>query len=88
MSDKPKGATYDREADAINVFFVPEGAEYDSSEEIAPGIVLDYDTHGWVIGVELLSVRRRLMGEGELLDAVRKLIAEEATAQAASKAAT
>ena len=49
-------ATYDAEADAIGVWFAPEGSTYCESEEIAPGIVLDYDGAGRVIGVELLYV--------------------------------
>jgi uncharacterized protein YuzE len=50
-------ATYDPEVDAISVRFAPEGAHYVESEEVAPGVVLDYDTDGRVIGVELLYVR-------------------------------
>ena len=50
-------ASYDPEADAIAVRFAPEGARYAESEEVAPGVVLDYDTEGRVIGVELLFVR-------------------------------
>jgi uncharacterized protein YuzE len=50
-------ATYDAEVDAISVRFAPEGAQYVESEEVAPGVVLDYDTDGRVIGVELLYVR-------------------------------
>ncbi len=57
-------ATYDPEADAIAVRFAPEGARYCESEEIAPGVVLDYDTEGRVIGVELLYVRD-LLASGE-----------------------
>jgi uncharacterized protein YuzE len=50
-------ATYDPEVDAISVRFAPEGAQYVESEEVAPGVVLDYDMDGRVIGVELLYVR-------------------------------
>ena len=50
-------ATYDPEADAIAVRFAPEGARCCESEEVVPGVVLDYDTNGRVIGVELLYVR-------------------------------
>jgi uncharacterized protein YuzE len=53
-------ATYDPEVDAISVRFAPEGAHYVESEEVAPGVVLDYDTDGRVIGVELLYVRNLL----------------------------
>lgn len=49
--------TYDPEADAIAVRFAPEGVCYYESEEVAPGVVLDYDADGRVIGVELLYVR-------------------------------
>ncbi len=77
MTDKPpsrarspKGrASYDPEADAIGVYFAPEGAEYQDSQEIAPGVVLDYDKQGRVIGVELLHVRQ-LLSRGSLTDAV------------------
>ena len=39
MTDKPTArASYDPEADAIGVHFAPEGAEYQDSQEIAPGL--------------------------------------------------
>ena len=61
MTDKTKArATYDREADAIGIYFAPEGAEYEDSDEVAPGVVLDFDKQGRVIGVELLNVRALL----------------------------
>jgi hypothetical protein len=44
-------------ADAIGVYFAPEGAEYVESEEVAPGVTLDFDAQGRVIGVEILYVR-------------------------------
>lgn len=50
-------ATYDPEVDAIAIRFAPEGARYMESDEVAPGIVVDYDEQGHVIGVELLYVR-------------------------------
>jgi uncharacterized protein YuzE len=50
-------ASYDPEADAISVRFAPPGAHYAESEEVAPGVVLDFDAEGRVIGVELLYVR-------------------------------
>ncbi len=68
MTEKLKGrASYDREADAIGVYFAPDGAEYHSSDEIAPGVVLDYDKQGRVIGVELLYVRK-LLEDGSLTE--------------------
>jgi uncharacterized protein YuzE len=48
--------TYDAEADAIAVWFAPDGVRPVDSKEVAPGLVLDYDETGQVIGVELLDV--------------------------------
>jgi uncharacterized protein YuzE len=68
MTNETKGrASYDPDADAIGVYFAPEGAEYDGSDEVAPGVVLDYDKQGRVIGVELLHVRK-LLAQGSLAD--------------------
>lgn len=50
-------ATFDPEADAIAIRFPNFGATYAESEEIAPGIVLDFDAAGRVIGVQLLDVQ-------------------------------
>jgi uncharacterized protein YuzE len=50
-------ATYDPDADAISVRFGPPGAVYVESEEVAPGVVLDFDAEGRAIGLELLYVR-------------------------------
>jgi len=49
-------ATYDASADAIAIWFAPDGVRPVESEEVAPGLVLDYDEGGRVIGVELLNV--------------------------------
>jgi uncharacterized protein YuzE len=59
VTDKPK-ATYDKEADAIGIYFAPDGAVYESSQEVAPGVVIDYDAAGRVIGVELSNVSKLL----------------------------
>jgi uncharacterized protein YuzE len=53
-------ASYDPEADAIGVYFAPEGAVYAASEEVAPGLTLDFGADGRVIGLEILGVRRLL----------------------------
>ena len=58
-------AIYDPEADAIGVSFKPDGAEYDASEEVAPGLTLDFDTSERVIGLEILGVRR-FLAEGRI----------------------
>ena len=77
MTDRIKGiATYDPEADAIGVYFAAEGAEYLETEEVAPGLSLDYDVNGRVIGVEIAGVRRLL--------AERKLPAHDETGRAST----
>jgi uncharacterized protein YuzE len=50
---------YDPEADVFLVEFGPESAKYDSSEEVAPGVYVEFDTAGNPIGVEITSVRWR-----------------------------
>jgi uncharacterized protein YuzE len=69
-------ATYDAEADAISVRFGPAGATYAASEEVAPGMVLDYDEQGRVIGVELLYVRELLAAGGSFAVATEATAAE------------
>ena len=50
---------YDPEADAFAVNFAPKEA-YADSAEVAPGVILDFDADGQVIGVEVLKVRARM----------------------------
>ena len=33
------------------------------SEEVQPGVILDYDQQGTVVGVELLNIKQRAGGE-------------------------
>ena len=49
---------YDPDADALYVRF--GDAEITESEEIAPGLVLDYDVEGRIVAFELLETRRHL----------------------------
>src|ERR1700690_3596776 len=49
--------SYDPQTGAIGAGFAPPDAQYAESEEVAPGVVLDFDAQGRVIGVELLFVR-------------------------------
>ncbi len=52
--------SYDPEADAMFVWFVPEGTKSSDTREVSPGIMLDYDAAGNVIGIEVLDVRDRV----------------------------
>lgn len=73
-------ATYDREADVIGIYFRETGAEYRDSQEVAPGLTLDFDTQGRVIGVEILGVRQFLatgrIGDVSALHDIGKTAAE------------
>jgi uncharacterized protein YuzE len=53
--------SYDPEADAMLIWFGPEGVKSAETEEVAPGIMLDFDPDGRVIGVEILGVSERTM---------------------------
>lgn len=52
---------YDRDADAAYIRFSPE--KVIDSEEVAEGVVLDYDRDGRVVGMEVPDARRHLSPE-------------------------
>ena len=47
----------DRDSDAL--FFRLSEREIEESEEVSPGVVLDYDAEGRLVGLEVLGVRER-----------------------------
>ena len=49
---------FDPEADALYIRLAEW--EINESEEVRPGIVLDYDVDGRVVGIEVLGVQQRL----------------------------
>jgi uncharacterized protein YuzE len=49
---------FDPDADALYIRLAE--TEIDESEEVRPGIVLDYDVDGRVIGIEVLGVQQCL----------------------------
>jgi uncharacterized protein YuzE len=51
--------TYDPEADAAYVGLI-EGPVVAESEEVAPGVVLDFDAEGHVLGIEVLQASKTL----------------------------
>lgn len=53
--------SYDPEADAFSVWFAPPGVTSAGTEEVAPGVMLDFDDAGMVIGIEVLGVRDRMV---------------------------
>ena len=54
--------SYDPEADAFAAWFAPEGVQSDRTDEVAPGVFVDFDAAGRAVGVEVLSVRSRVSG--------------------------
>lgn len=53
---------YDPEADALYVRIAPKGTPVAETREIEPGVMLDVDAKGSVIGIEVLGVRARAAG--------------------------
>ena len=54
--------TADQEADVLHVRLVDIPVE--ESEEVAPGVIVDYDESSRVVGIEILGLsKRRLSGE-------------------------
>jgi uncharacterized protein YuzE len=56
--------TYDPEADALYVRFAD--AAVVESEEVADGVVLDFDAEGRIVAFELLDARRHLAAGAKL----------------------
>ena len=53
--------SYDPEAGVMFVWFGLEGAKSVETQEVAPGIMLDFDSEGRVIGIEVLDLTGRMM---------------------------
>ena len=49
---------YDADADAAYLRF--SEAEVVESEEVSPGVVIDYDAEGRMVGIEVLKAKRKL----------------------------
>jgi uncharacterized protein YuzE len=47
----------DREADAL--YLRLDDSKIVESEEVSPGVVLDFDEHGQVVGIEMLNLSKR-----------------------------
>ena len=49
---------YDASADVLRILF--SDAEIEESDEDKPGIIIDYDAEGNVVGMEILDASRRV----------------------------
>lgn len=50
--------TYDPEVDVLRILFNSEPIE--ESDTIKPGVILDYDKDGNVVGMEILNASKRM----------------------------
>jgi uncharacterized protein YuzE len=58
--------SYDPEADAMFVRFAPDGVTSARTEEVAEGVLLDFEAEGKVIGIEVLAVKQRMTNPKEV----------------------
>jgi uncharacterized protein YuzE len=54
--------SYDPQADAYYARFVPDETVIAETIEVAPGVMLDIDEAGQMVGIEVLSVSVRAAG--------------------------
>jgi uncharacterized protein YuzE len=50
--------TYDRQTDILQLIFT--SAPVEESDEDKPGIIIDYDKNGNVVGMEILDASKRI----------------------------
>lgn len=62
-------ADYDRETDVLTVLF--GDAPVAESDEIRPGVIVDYDGSGNVVGLEIMDASRRVSNPATMEFAVR-----------------
>ena len=60
---------YDQQADAMYIRL--RAGDVAESEEVRPGVVLDFDAQGQVLGIEMLDVSKRTDNPRELAMALR-----------------
>lgn len=56
--------TYDPEVDALSI--VLSEALVEESDEAKPGVILDYDAAGNVVGLEILNASKRVDNSGAI----------------------
>ena len=58
--------TYDQDVDILRI--VLNDADIEESDEDKPGIIIDYDDHGNVVGLEILDASTRIANPSEHLE--------------------
>jgi len=62
--------TYDTEVDVLRIIFSNKPIE--ESDEDKPGIIIDYDLDGYIVGIEILDASQRMENPRHLDYAVMK----------------
>lgn len=62
-------ADYDRKVDVLTVVF--SDAPVEESDEVKPGVILDFDAAGNVVGMEILDASKRVENPAAMEFAVR-----------------
>ena len=62
-------ADYDRQVDVLTVIF--SDALVEESDEVRPGVIIDYDAAGNVVGMEILDASRCVANPSAMEFAVR-----------------
>jgi len=60
--------TYDADVDILRILF--RDAPIEESDEDKPGVILDYDKEGNIVGLEVLNASRRVENPRGMVDAV------------------
>lgn len=55
-----KNASYNAEDDILRLLW--SNAPINESDEVEPGIILDYDCEGNVVGIEVLNASKKIVG--------------------------
>ncbi len=76
----------DRDADILSVR-VRHDVPTEESEEIEPGVIVDYAADGSVVGVEILRVSDRMAPPAGLVEALRRIAELEPAGGLASRIA-
>jgi uncharacterized protein YuzE len=58
LEDDIMKVTYDPEVDVLRILF--RNAPIEESDEDKPGVILDYDKEGNVVGLEVLNASQRI----------------------------